>query len=63
MTKISFGNEIIEIACENEACGNCEFIPDSQNMKCKKFGVLIDHLSNNSGWMRCSECIKAEVKL
>jgi len=28
--------------------------------KCKLFDILIDHISSDSGWKRCLECINAE---
>ena len=62
MRKIIRDNKDIFINCDDEMCGNCNYIPDFlSDQKCKLFGVIMDHLSSSSGWKRLSECINAEV--
>jgi len=63
MTKIRKGDQVIEIDCDGEKCGECSKL---NGPKCDVFNVLIDHVVcgdlNHSYNKRHPECIKAEVK-
>jgi len=64
MKKIKI-NKTFTIDCDNEMCRECDFLPIPKGVKCKLFGVVLDHIvsgsDTNSGWQRLSECKNAEV--
>ena len=65
MKSILYNEEEYTIDCDDEMCGNCEKISETDYLNCKLFNLRLDHWvggpSGSSAWKRCRDCMNAEI--